>query len=127
MNQLCQDGVGQKILEAAHHYHTICRWHCELMVLMPDHMHALVSPGGQTSIHEVVRSFKSWTAKLTKVVWQNGFFEHRLRNGASAEQKWKYVNENPVRQGLIQNPTDWPWRFAGRADRLDPPINHSMI
>jgi len=69
------------------------------------------------------------------VVWQNGFFEHRLRDGASAEQKWKYVNENPVRQGLIQNPKAWAWRFAGgsdrpvradhfgRADRPDQPID----
>jgi REP element-mobilizing transposase RayT len=116
-NQLCRTGVGEKVIEAVRHYHTIRRWHCELMVLMPDHLHALVSPIGKTSIHEVLRSFKSWTAKHAKVVWQNGFFEHRLRDGAGAEQKWKYVNENPVRQGLIQNPKAWPWRFTGGSDR----------
>ena len=117
VDQLCKRDVGNGVLAAALHYHRLRRWHCELMVLMPDHLHALVTPLGHASIRQVVRSFKSWTAKEIQVVWQNGFFDHRLRDGPSAEQKWIYVNENPVRKGLIQNPEDWRWRFVGRGDR----------
>ena len=127
LNQLCRTGAGERVLEAARHYHKIRRWHCELMVLMPDHLHALVSPFGRASIDQIVRSFKSWTAKECQVKWQNGFFEHRLRDGASAEQKWMYVNENPVRRCFIHNPLEWPWRFTGRANHPDSPIGGSTI
>ena len=120
LNQLCCEGVGEAVLNAARHYHVIGRWHCELMVLMPDHLHALVTPGRKTSLKDVVRSFKSWTAKICHVSWQAGFFDHRLRDGASAMQKWKYVNENPVRAGFVQDVDSWPWKFVGRAGRAEP-------
>ena len=120
LNQLCHPGVGDRVLEAAHHYHVSGKWYCELMILMPDHLHAFITPGTGTSLKRVVRSFKSWTAKDTGVIWQTGFFDHRLRDGSSAAQKWKYVNENPVRAGLVPTPEQWPWRFVGRAGRPRP-------
>ena len=116
-NQLCLQGVGDIILEAARHYQLIRRWQCELLVLMPDHLHVIVSPCGEVQLHTIIRNFKSWTAKRAGVIWQSGFFEHRLRDGPSAEQKWNYINENPVRRGLVRSPEDWPWVFTGRADR----------
>jgi len=117
LNQLCRPGVGERVLGAARHYHQIGKWHCELMILMPDHLHALISPGRITCLDQMIRSFKSWTAKDTGIIWQTGFFDHRLRDGPSAAQKWKYVYENPVRAGLVKRSEEWPWRFIGGADR----------
>jgi putative transposase len=115
-NQLCRQGVGERVLQAARNYHEIGKWHCELMVLMPDHLHALISLGRMACLDQVIRSFKSWTAKDTGVIWQTGFFDHRLRDGSSAAQKWKYVNKNPVRAGLVKSSEEWPWSFIGEAD-----------
>ena len=117
LNQLCRRGVGEGILNSARHYHEIGKWYCEFMILMPDHLHALITPGRKASLKDVVRSFKSWTAKTCGVFWQAGFFDHRLRGGFSAEQKWKYVAENPVRGGLVKESGEWPWKFIGRTNR----------
>jgi hypothetical protein len=39
--------------------------------------------------------------------WQRGFFDHVLRSQESAAEKWKYVRENPVRVGLVNDSSEW--------------------
>ena len=41
--------------------------------------------------------------------FQPGGFHHRLRDAESYAQKWQYVRENPVRQGLVERAEDWPY------------------
>jgi len=48
---------------------------------------------------------------IQKPHWQEGFFDHLLRNGESYSQKWEYVRMNPVRAGLCERPEDW--RYQG--------------
>ena len=48
--------------------------------------------------------------------WQDGFFDHLLRNGESYGEKWNYVRMNPVRAGLVAHPEDWP--YAGEIEKL---------
>jgi hypothetical protein len=42
--------------------------------------------------------------------WQEGFFDHLLRTNESYSQKWNYVRENPVRDGLVKSAADWPYQ-----------------
>jgi hypothetical protein len=42
--------------------------------------------------------------------WQPGCFDRLLRSGDSLHEKWLYVQENPVRAGLVQHWEDWPYR-----------------
>ena len=42
--------------------------------------------------------------------WQPGYFDHVLRHGESYSQKWRYVCENPVRAGLVEQAVDWPYQ-----------------
>jgi hypothetical protein len=46
----------------------------------------------------------------------SGGFHHRLRGDESYGQKWQYVRENPVRQGLVMQAEDWP--FWGRVHEI---------
>ncbi len=41
VNQLCHDSMAAVILETARRYHAEDRWHLQLLLLMPDHVHAL--------------------------------------------------------------------------------------
>ena len=43
-------------------------------------------------------------------LWQTEFFDRILRSGESYTQKWNYVRDNPVRDGLVMNSGDWPWQ-----------------
>ncbi len=84
-------------------------------VVMPDHLHAFVALDGERC--PLSRWMKALKACVTKVVraqgvtgpvWQKGFFDHLLRNGESASDKWAYVRANPVRAGLVAAEEEWP-------------------
>jgi len=93
-------------------------------VLMPDHVHLFVAlpPEGITLAHWV-QALKSITGKkllefgFSKPHWQEGFFDHVLRNDESYSQQWDYVRMNPVRAGLRKTPDDWP--YQGEIMRLE--------
>jgi hypothetical protein len=43
-------------------------------------------------------------------IWERGFFDHLLRSEESYAQKWAYVQQNPVRAGLVTRMDDWPYQ-----------------
>jgi len=46
------------------------------------------------------------------VRWQEGYFDHRLRDDERGEQlsiKMDYIRANPVAAGLCTETEDWPW------------------
>ena len=100
------------LLQAAQHYHQSLRWHIRIMLIMPDHLHAIACFPRQESIVAVWRDWKRYTAKTTGVVWQRDIFEHRLRGGESWEEKAAYIRANPVRRRLTANADEWPWVFT---------------
>lgn len=86
-------------------------------VLMPDHAHLFVAfpPEGMTLSHWV-QSLRSVLGKqllrlgTQKPHWQEGFFDHLLRNSNSYSQKWEYVRMNAVRAGLCKAPDEWAYQ-----------------
>lgn len=115
LNQLCHRGIGHEIIDLIQDYHHRRIWHVALVVLMPDHLHAILSAFGNRSLESTVSSWKRLAAKRLKIRWQRGFFDHRLRSESSAQQKWKYVMQNPVRAGFVSKPKDWPYVLVGTA------------
>jgi putative transposase len=86
-------------------------------VLMPDHIHLfVVMPRTGLLLTGWVQSMKSVLGKkllehgIEKPHWQEGFFDHVMRNSDSYGQKWEYVRQNPVRAGLCQTMEEWPWQ-----------------
>ena len=112
INHLCRKEVASIFLVSARTLQSLRLWTCELLVLMPDHFHLLVSFPVDRKMKMVMESWKRWLARRGGLQLQRGFFEHRLRSTASACEKWVYVNLNPVRQGLIEDPTEWPYRWT---------------
>ena len=49
------------------------------------------------------------------IVWQENFFDHRLRTDETLGGKADYILQNPVRAGLAKNIEDWPyvWKAMG--------------
>jgi putative transposase len=110
-SDLVQAETASALLAAVRNYHDRQIWFMHLFLLMPDHLHALVSfPTGQ-SMRVAWSSWKRYTAKATGVIWQRDFFEHRLRSHESWEQRARYIRENPVRKGLVTEGGLWPWLF----------------
>jgi len=118
-NQLAMSEVAEPLFETVQHRQERHLWWPYLFLLMPDHLHALVSfPPSGKPIRSIVSKWKEWTAKQLGIAWQSDFFEHRLRHDESRRQKADYILENPVRRNLIARPEDWPFVYS--ADGLRP-------
>ncbi len=113
VNQLCREASANVVFETARRYHVAARCNFRLLLLMPDHLHALISVGGATTLTDLIRDFKRVTARLGKIRWQRNFFDHRLRNDENLVAKAAYIRDNPVRAGLIG-----PKKNGPTSDRL---------
>jgi REP element-mobilizing transposase RayT len=104
--------LAQALLDSAKVYETKQRWHITLFLLMPDHLHALLSFASDESMSGVIGDWKRFHARHNEVIWQEGYFDHRLRADERGEQlaaKTNYVRRNPVVAGLCIESEDWPW------------------
>jgi REP element-mobilizing transposase RayT len=92
------------------------RWTVLSAVLMPDHLHVIVAPMNdrEAKVGNVSAAIKRWMRQDLKATWrwQAGSFDRLLRSDESLHEKWLYVEENPVRAGLVGRWEDWPYRYA---------------
>ncbi len=108
-NQLCLPEVGQALLQSAQFYADQKKWVPSLFLLMPDHLHMIVSFGYEHVMTKVIAGWKRYTARQHGIIWQDGFFEHRLRRNEGWEEKAAYILDNPVRAGLLAEGAEWPF------------------
>ena len=101
-----------RLLFALDHYRIKGAIFPQLAVVMPDHIHVIASFSESVVMAQLIRSWKRWTAKATGIVWQDGFFDHRLRNDAELAEKMDYVANNPVRKALCESADAWPFRMT---------------
>jgi REP element-mobilizing transposase RayT len=115
---LTDAALAATLLDSAKFYETKARWHITLFLLMPDHLHALLSFESDESTSSVVGDWKRFQSNQHGVVWQEGYFDHRLRDDERGEQlsiKMDYIRQNPVAAGLCVKAEDWPWIIANPA------------
>ena len=43
-------------------------------------------------------------------LWQRDFWDTQMRSRAHYDEKWAYGRMNPVRQGLVRSPDEWPFQ-----------------
>jgi len=111
-NQLALPGVASALFDTVRHRQESYLWWPHIFLIMPDHVHALLSfPPSGKPLQSVVSQWKRWTANQNGIVWQRDFFEHRLRREESRRQKAEYILQNPVRQGLVSRAEDWPFVY----------------
>jgi REP element-mobilizing transposase RayT len=111
-NQLCHREVAKHFFDSVVKLTCLNLWQCELLVLMPDHLHLLAGFSGKRHMQRVISRWKRWVSWKANLQFQTGFFDHRLRSVASACEKWTYISLNPVRAGLVDDPLDWPFRWT---------------
>ena len=121
-NQLALASTAVAVEASLFHQQTTRAWWVHLFLLMPDHLHALVSFPKDAQYPQSIRNWKRFLARRTGIVWQRDFFDHRLRRNESLSEKWAYIRNNPVRKGLVSTADDWPyqWAFPAASD-LQPP------
>ena len=102
-------------------------------VIMPNHVHLVIYPPKEFKLGIVIGEIKSKTARrigaLLKskgiykmemgektqdrerrsVFWLRRCYDHNCRTPETVKEKVNYCHMNPVRAGLVDNPSEWPW------------------
>ena len=110
---LLRNDIAARLIESVTFLHDRGNWFARLFLVMPDHVHGLISFPPGTAMDDRVASWKGYTSKTFGVRWQERFFDHRLRTEASIDEKAHYIRANPVRAGLTSTPGQWPYVFDG--------------
>ncbi len=76
-------------------------------VIMPNHVHALVTPTPGYELSAILHSWKSFTSNASNrlvgrqgSLWQDESFDHMLRDDDGLRHYRRYIAENPVNAGL---------------------------
>lgn len=84
-------------------------------VVMPDHMHGLLSLCGGHTLSAAMNDLKGRGARLinrasgrTGPLWQPGFHDHALRREEGRQATARYIVANPLRAGLVNELGDYP-------------------
>ena len=87
--------------------------------VMPNHVHAVITPSEGHSVSNILHSWKSFTASAINrslgrsgKLWQHESFDHLVRNYDSLIRFITYTENNPVAADLCRHPEDWPFSSA---------------
>ena len=90
-------------------------------VVMPNHVHLLITP--LAPLPEVLRRVKGRTSRESNVLlgstgkpfWQHESYDHWVRGGDEFRRIQAYIENNPVKAGLVRTPEEYPWSSASGA------------
>ncbi len=113
------DLLQQTILD----YRAQGKFQLHAFVIMPDHFHAMLTPSPNVSLEKVMQFIKggfSFRLKSKSEVWTRGFNETQIMTPEKALGCQKYIENNPVKEGLTGQPQEWPHSSAsfGPLDEL---------
>ena len=100
-------------------------------VLMPEHVHLLLSESGDIPPAKIVQIFKQRVSRVLRSrkrnsriqlafpftekesalrrFWQRRYYDFNVHSRPKLQVKLHYMHGNPVRARLARHPGDWPW------------------
>src|SRR5262249_7373662 len=88
-------------------------------VIMPNHVHLLAAPTYVNALSSIMHSLKSYTSQEANKIlgrkgqfWFSDYFDRYRRNASHFDNTINYIENNPVRAGLCNFASDWPWGSA---------------
>ena len=88
-------------------------------VIMPNHVHLLMTRMEVGSLSQVLHSWRSYTANQANKIlgrsgpfWARGVFDRYIRNADHYRNTVNYIEQNPVKAGLCQTAAEWPFSSA---------------
>ena len=82
--------------------------------IMPNHIHLLITPASGTSLSRIIQWIKTRTAKRWNCIhgssdhlWGERFFARPIKDSWEYFIVYNYIDQNPVKAGLVHNAQDW--------------------
>jgi putative transposase len=86
--------------------------------VMPNHVHLLVEIW-QTPMVQLIKDWKGYSARhINRVLgrsgklWQDEYWDRYVRDEAHYRKVLHYIENNPVKAGLVKSPEQWPFSSA---------------
>ena len=95
------------------------RYRLHAWTIMPSHVHVLFTVLGRATLSDIVASWKKFTARQCNQqlgrsgpFWMADYWDRFIRNDAHFDSAVSYVDNDPVKAGLVKTPDQWEWGSA---------------
>jgi REP element-mobilizing transposase RayT len=114
-------GIAKMVVDALHHgSEQLQLYRLSAYVAMSNHVHVLIWP--KALLPEITKAIKGFTAheanrllgRTGKEFWQDESFDHAVRSEDEFYRIKRYIEQNPVKAGLVESSEEWPWSSAAR-------------
>ncbi len=82
-------------------------------VVMPEHVHLLLSEPERSTLARAVQAMKQSVARKLiggrEHFWQARYYDFNVWTKHKRVEKLRYMHRNPVKRGLVEKPEQWPW------------------
>jgi putative transposase len=81
-------------------------------VVMPEHIHLLVSEPQHNSLAKAIQTLKhsvSLHLGTGEPFWQSRYYDFNVFSERKRIEKLRYIHRNPVARGLVTSPDRWQW------------------
>ena len=80
-------------------------------VIMPEHIHMLVSEPKREMLARVLQALKTSVSKQSnqRPFWLARYYDFNVHSEEKRIEKLKYMHRNPVTRGLVARPEEWKW------------------
>jgi putative transposase len=126
LNLLQSHRAAQLFIDVLYDYRAKRKYLLHGFVVMPDHIHLLITVTAEISIERAVQFIKAGFAfragkelGFIAPVWERGFSEVRICEPEAFARICEYIIQNPVRRGLVASPTDYPFSSSQVTFELD--------
>jgi REP element-mobilizing transposase RayT len=118
---LLREEIARIVVDALHHgAENLHYYDLHAFVVMANHVHVLLTPHVEPV--KLLQSVKGFTARQANRIlgragetfWQAESYDHFVRNTAEWDRIRRYIEENPVRAGLVRSPQEYRWSSAHR-------------
>ena len=104
------------------------RIYLRAFVVMPDHWHSLFALIEPWTLPRFMHDMMSFVAAKTaaalhfhKTAWQDGYYETHIKTAKQFEYIANYIEQNPVKKGLVETLKEWDSSSAKRTDLVTHP------
>ena len=114
------------LIDVLYHYRGQRKYLLHEFVVMPNHFHLLITPGGDATLERAMQLIKggfSFRAGrelgMSGEIWQTSFHDRRVRDMEEYVRFRDYIHQNPVGAHLAARAEDWPHSSASGKFELD--------
>jgi len=114
------------LLQTLYRYRREGRYQLHAFVVMPEHVHLLLTPANNVTLEHAVQLIKGGyshtlgaTLGRAREIWQRGFTDHRIRDHQDFLSHRNYIHQNPAERQLVNDPCEYRCCSAFPGFKLD--------